>query len=228
MAAFAQHLRFSFALGAGYGTALWSAGAEWSHAVLSGALCGVSGMLPDLDSDSGKPTRELFGITAAAVAFLLLRRLHDAGLSPEETILSAGAVYFAVRFGGRWLLKRLTAHRGMFHSLPAAGIAAEITYLAHNCPEAHGRLMFAGGVFLGFLSHLVLDELSSVNAQGLRIRLNKSAGSALKLFSSSVTATLLTWAILAGMTYLVGVDRGYFQSVHFTLEFPYLLKIQPQ
>lgn len=220
MAAFAQHMRVSSFLGLGYGGALWWSGADWSHAALSGALCAVAGMLPDLDSDSGKPTREMFGVTAVAVPLLLLRRLHHAGWSPEQTVLFAGALYLAIRFGVSWVFKHLTAHRGMFHSLPAALIAAEITFLAHNCPEAGGRLMLAGGVFLGFLSHLVLDEIYSVNAQGLKVRFNKAAGSALKLFSASIPATLLTWAILAGLTYLVGVDRGYFQPLHFTVEFP--------
>jgi hypothetical protein len=228
MAEFAQHIRVSSVLGVGYGGALWWFGADWSHAVLSGALCAVAGMLPDLDSDSGKPTREMFGVTAVAVPLLLLRRLHHAGWSPEETVLFAGALYLAIRFGVSWVFKHLTAHRGMFHSLPAALIAAEITFLAHNCPEPMGRLMLAGGVFLGFLSHLVLDEIYSVNAQGMKLRFNKAAGSALKFFSPSMPATLLTWAILGGLTYLVGIDRGYFQPLHFTVEFPRSLTMHPQ
>jgi hypothetical protein len=52
---------------------------------------------------------------------------------------------------------------------------------------------------LGFLSHLVLDEIYSVDFMGLRVRLNKYAGSALKFFSPSWTATLIAYAILAGL-----------------------------
>ncbi len=55
---------------------------------------------------------------------------------------------------------------------------------------------------LGFLSHLVLDELYSVDFMGLRVRLNKYAGSALKLASRSWPATLTTYVILAGLGFL--------------------------
>jgi hypothetical protein len=131
-----------------------------------------------------------------------------------------------IRFGAAWLFKHLTVHRGMFHSLPAAVIAAEIAFLAHKSPEPHGQLVLAGGVFLGFLSHLVLDEIYAVDARGLRIRLNKAAGSALKLASQSAPATMLTWLIMLGLSYLVGIDAGYFQPAHFSLDYPPLKRFQ--
>jgi hypothetical protein len=64
------------------------------------------------------------------------------------------------------------------------------------------RLFVAGGVMIGFLSHLVLDELYSVDFMGVGIRLNKYAGSALKLASPSRMATLATYVLLAGLAYL--------------------------
>lgn len=205
MAAFRQHVTFSSVLGVGYAASLTYAGMEWTHSVLAGGLCGVAGMLPDLDSDSGKPVRELFGLAAAIAPLLLMRRLERITESPEGAILLAALLYVLIRFGASWLFKMLTVHRGMFHSLPAALIAGELAFLAHDCPEPNGRLILAGGVLVGFLSHLVLDELSSVDAAGLR--LNKSAGSAMKLFSRSWTATLLTWILLAGLSYAVVADQ---------------------
>ena len=209
MAAFRQHLAFSCALGAGYAVALRYVNFEPVHAALAGALCGVSGMLPDLDSDSGRPVRELFGLLAAVVPLFLLRRLERIGLTPEGTILVLAALYLTIRFGFSWVFKHLTVHRGMFHSLPAAVIAGEIAFLAHDSDEPLGRLVLAGGVFLGFLSHLVLDELSSVDASGGLLRLNKAAGSALKLFSHSLPATLLAWLLLGALTYHVAALQGY-------------------
>jgi hypothetical protein len=44
-------------------------------------------------------------------------------------------------------------------------------------------------------------------------RLNQAAGSAVKLFSKSVLATLCAWVLLAGLTYLVGVSLGLLQPV---------------
>ena len=49
---------------------------------------------------------------------------------------------------------------------------------------------------LGFLSHLVLDEIYSVDFMGARLHLNKYAGSAVKLVSKSWSATLTAYALL--------------------------------
>jgi hypothetical protein len=49
------------------------------------------------------------------------------------------------------------------------------------------------------LSHLVLDELFAIDFMGMTPRLNKYAGSALKLASKSWFATALTYAILCGL-----------------------------
>jgi membrane-bound metal-dependent hydrolase YbcI (DUF457 family) len=218
MAAFAQHVQLSSALGAGYAVALWYSGAEPTRVLLAGALCGVAGMLPDLDSDSGKPRRELFGVMAALLSFVLLHRLHRAGVSGEGSILLAGAIYLGARWGAAWLFHHLSVHRGMFHSLPAAVVAAEIMFLAHDAPERSGRLMLAGGVFVGYVSHLVLDELYSVNAEGQHLRFNKAAGSALKVASRSVAATLVAWSLVGVLAYLVGSSQGYFPPPRVALE----------
>jgi hypothetical protein len=209
MAAFKQHVTFSSLLGIGYVAVCKKLGIPWQDGLLAGGICGLAGMLPDLDSDSGRPVRELFGVLSIAAPLLLLHRLENAGFTVEETILFGAATYFFVRFGLKTLFNHLTVHRGMFHSLPAAVIAAEAVYLAHQSPDQRARLALAGGMFLGFLSHLVLDEIYSVDARGLQIRLKESAGSAIKLYSSSIIASGVTWLFLGALTYLVAIDRGW-------------------
>lgn len=201
MAAFHQHVTVSAAIGTGYTAALITAGFEWSHSVLAGGLCAIAGMLPDLDSDSGKPVKELFGLAAAVVPMLELHRLERLAESPEGGIALAALLYLVIRFGLSALFKRITVHRGMFHSLPAACIAALLAFLAHDCPEVDGRLLMATGVFLGYLSHLVLDEISSVDLSGLRFK--SSAGSALKLYSANWAASLFTWLLLFTLGFVV-------------------------
>lgn len=215
MAAFKQHVMFSTALGGAYGVLMGQIGIEWTHAALGGTLCAASGMLPDLDSDSGRPVQEIFGVTAAVIPMLMSQRLNSLGLTPEGTILFMVCTYIFVRFGLASIFKSLTVHRGMFHSLPAAAIAAEIVYLAHECNDHHGQWVLAGGVFLGFLSHLVLDEIYSVDASGLVPRLKSSAGSAVKLFSDSIPATLFTYVLLGCLTYVIAVREGYLKPPNF-------------
>ena len=207
MASYRGHLTFSTALGAAYGAlACWHFGMDWPTAALGGALTAVSGLLPDLDSDSGVPVRELFGLAAATVPFLLLRRLDAHGLSMEQMILVLGGVYAIIRYGLSAFFKRITVHRGMFHSIPAMGIAGLIVFLLYHNPELRLRLYLAGGAMLGFLSHLILDELCSVDIAGATLKLNKYAGSALKLWSVSTLATLTTYGVFAGLSYLAMLE----------------------
>jgi hypothetical protein len=68
------------------------------------------------------------------------------------------------------------------------------------------RLFLAGGVTIGFLSHLILDEIWAVDFMGFKVKFNKYAGSALKFWSSSVTATVATYALLAVLGILAWLD----------------------
>lgn len=214
MASYQQHLAVSTTLGAGYaGCAIWLWGIDPAPSVLAGGLTALGGVLPDLDSDTGVPLRELSGFLAALSPLFLLNRLSTWGGSTEAVILLGVAIYLAVRFGVAWCLKRVTVHRGMFHSVPAALIAAELVYLAHPHADPVLRLVPAVGVLIGFASHLVLDELYSIRVGRVGLRLNKAAGSALKLFSSSTTATLVTYLLLLGLTYAICREQGIVESV---------------
>lgn len=206
MAAFREHIMFSTVLGVGYAVGLKTVGYEPSHALLAGGLCGVAGMLPDLDSDSGKPVREMFGFLATVSALIFFHRLGDGDL--EYRMLLAACLYLFIRFGFSYIFKQLTVHRGMCHSIPAALIAGLSTFLIFSNMEHKGSLAMAGGVLIGFLSHLVLDEIYAVGFNGLKLKVNQFAGSALKFTSKSRPATLVCWCLLAILSYRVAVTEG--------------------
>jgi hypothetical protein len=201
MASYRGHLMFAAPLGAAYGSIpLVRPEPEWGPAFLGAGLCTLGGLMPDLDSDSGVPVRELFGVLAAAVPALLFEHLMRGQHLPLEQILVVlAALYLFIRYAVSAVFKRWTVHRGMFHSIPALLIAGLLVFLFYPSGNADLRLYLAGGVMLGFLSHLVLDELCSVDFMGVRIRLNKFAGSALKFGSPSWSATLTAYLILAGL-----------------------------
>jgi hypothetical protein len=74
--------------------------------------------------------------------------------------------------------------------------------------ELRERLYLAAGTMIGFLSHLVLDELFAVNLMGVVPKLNQFAGSALKLKSDSWSATLFTYAILCVLGFMAWTSTG--------------------
>ncbi|MFO0807715.1 MAG: metal-dependent hydrolase [Gemmataceae bacterium] len=197
MASWRGHIRFSSALGVAYGGISWyQFGVDWPVAAVGGLLTSLGGLLPDLDSDSGVPVRELFGLLSFVLPVMLLRRLAHHGLTPEQTLLAFAGVYAFVRYGLSNLFKNLSVHRGMYHSIPAMICVGMIVYLGYKHPSEDVRLFMAFGTMLGFLSHLVLDELCAVDFRGLTPTLNQFAGTALKLKSKSMFANLVCYSLL--------------------------------
>jgi hypothetical protein len=204
MASYRGHLMLSAPLGAAYGSlCLLHPEWDWAPIFLGAGLCTLGGLLPDLDSDSGVPVRELFGISAAAFASILYFPLKRRfGLPPEQALVIAAAAYFLIRYGASSLFRRITVHRGMFHSIPAMLIAGLVVYLLFPTEDLLLKIYLGGAVMVGFLSHLVLDEIYSVDFMGVAIRFNKYAGSAVKFGSSSWGATLTCYAILIALCYV--------------------------
>jgi membrane-bound metal-dependent hydrolase YbcI (DUF457 family) len=208
MAGYRTHLAVAGALGAAYaGAAAWYLGLGWGPALLGFGLTTLGGLLPDLDSDSGVPVRELFSLAAVAVPLLLFHRVQNLGFEPEQTMVLLVAIYLIVRYGVSEVFRQATVHRGMFHSIPAMLISGLVVYLLDRNPNEWIRYYLAGGVMIGFLSHLVLDELYSVDFHGAKLRLNKFAGSALKLVSRSWAATTATYAVLIVLAGLAWLER---------------------
>ena len=81
MAGFKTHITTSTLLGVGYGAGGYYFGIPLETCMLGAGLCSVSGMLPDLDSDSGIPLRETSMFAAAIVPILMLDRFRDLQLS---------------------------------------------------------------------------------------------------------------------------------------------------
>ncbi|HLJ11084.1 MAG TPA: metal-dependent hydrolase [Planctomycetaceae bacterium] len=212
MANYQTHLAVSGIMGVAYGTAA-SALCAFSpvHGALACCLTCLAGMLPDLDSETGRPVREVFGALAAATPFLMSNRLEAWAGGRDGAVLLALAIYVAIRYGGANLLALLAVHRGMFHSIPAMLIAAELAFLACKFDSLRVRLLLAGGVAVGFASHLALDELYSVKWDGALVALKSSAGSAVKFLSKNWSANIVAYGLLASLSYAVLVDTGYIQ-----------------
>jgi membrane-bound metal-dependent hydrolase YbcI (DUF457 family) len=207
VAGFRTHITVSGVLGVVYGgAAVQPFGFDTDAALLAAGITTVGGMLPDLDSDSGVPVREMFGLAAAVVPLMLVPRMIHSDMTREAILASLLFGYVFIKYVVANVFRRLTVHRGMYHSIPAMLIAGLVVYLSYRSPERDIRLLLACGVMVGFLSHLVLDEIYSVDFRGVRIKLKSSAGTAVKLFSPSMIATATCYAILGGLLYLAYQD----------------------
>jgi LexA-binding, inner membrane-associated putative hydrolase len=211
MAGFKTHITFSSILGAGYGTAAYFLyDVPIPSCLLAGGLCGVSGMLPDLDSGPGRPLHESMAFAAAVVPVMLIHYFQQLGLSHEMMIIIGAGLYLLIRFGGAWLLQHFTVHRGMFHSIPAAAIFGELGYLLAS-GDTNLRLYKAGAVVLGYMSHLFLDEVWSIEwSHGLQFK--SSFGTALKIFGHGWWPNISAYAKLAVLTSVILIQPAWLQQ----------------
>ncbi len=215
MAGFKMHIGTSTVLGVAYGAAAFGLKYEpWPSCVVAAGLCSVAGMMPDLDSGPGRPLRESLAFAAAVVPMLMVDRFEHLGMSLELMTAVSGIIYVAIRFGLAWLLRHYTVHRGMFHSIPACAIAAELAFLV--CGESEPlaiRYFKAGAVVLGFMSHLVLDEIYSVEFKYGLPHLKKSFGTAIKFWGDNMWANISCYAKLALLTYVVIQDPKWMNQL---------------
>ena len=209
MAGYRQHIGFSGLLGVVYGAgATLMFGFTPVQGTIAFLLTWFSGMLPDIDSQTGRPVQEIFGVVSVLGPLILMQHLTAWGGDRERIFLLVIMFYLLLRNFGAPLLGKLAVHRGMYHSIPVLLIVSLLTFLTYKHDDWEVRALMSLGVGLGFLSHLVLDEIYSVQWSGVRIKLAKSSGSAMKWFGHSVAANAFCWASVMFLTYLTLVDVG--------------------
>jgi hypothetical protein len=170
---------------------------DFSHAPWLVFLGIVGGMLPDVDAVNSKPVRLLFNVLALLSATAVLSALKTYVASYQLLALAAG-IYWLTRYLVLASLARFTVHRGIFHSVLALVFFALLMVCISNYAfKQNSTYAWLNGFFLGFgfLVHLLLDEMYSVDLSNRRIK--KSFGTALKLFNyknlpSSALMSLLT------------------------------------
>jgi len=193
MASFFGHLYGGAAVSAG--AALAVEGLKWAppdRVPLLFALGVAGGLLPDIDSDGSTPVRVFFTLLGVTAAFLICFWLIEDYPVQVLALVWAG-VFLFVRFGVFEVFSRLTVHRGIWHSWLAAAFAG----LALVDAVYHFGGFSLAGFFLviGYLTHLCLDEVASLDLLGARVK--RSFGTALKPFS--IAAPLASVAMLLGV-----------------------------
>ena len=214
MADFKTHITTSTTLGFVYGgVGYFAFGVPLAHSFIAGGLCSVAGMLPDLDSNSGIPQREMLSFVSVVVPMLMLPRFEAIGIHPEHMVFISGLMYVLIRFGIGGIFKKYTKHRGMWHSIPAALIAGLATFLVCLTSDFETRIVKSWAIVLGFISHLLLDEIYAVNWQGKLPKVKKSFGTALKFWGKNKFANIFTYVKLAALVALIASDNYVMECI---------------
>ena len=179
MGNFQQHLTCSTATGIVVGGIAYHFGIDPSACLVAAGLCSFAGMLPDIDSNTSKSFQECLYLTAGVGCILAASRLRYYGIDPDLAMLGGAVIFLLLRFGLGTLIKKYTSHRGMIHSVPVAILCGQLLFFVVT-GEVAERLVKAAALTIGFLSHLILDEVFSIDSTGSSIRLKRSFGTALK------------------------------------------------
>jgi len=159
----------------------------------------VGAFLPDLDSDTSAPLKILlviFSVLGSAVAGWIVFNQEDSSWLRLGGISAFSGLFIYYGIGG--IFKKLTHHRGIFHSIPAVLLSALLTLTLLNQIEldVNIKIIISLGVGFGYLCHLILDELNSaVNLGGIPFIPNKSIGTAVKIYSKNWKISLGVYGI---------------------------------
>lgn len=166
-------------------------------------LVTIGGILPDIDLDYAIPTRLLFMALGAIMALIVMVN-YSTRYSLVELWIAMLVTYWLIRYPVWQFFSRYTVHRGIFHSLLAAlfflFLTTSIAYSVFDASRIYAW-MTGLAVLIGYLVHLALDEIYSIDFAGRRIK--RSFGTALKIYSTNDYQSSAIMAVLAGLMFMM-------------------------
>jgi hypothetical protein len=196
--------------------ALYGTGFFEPSVLIPALLCGyLGGIFPDIDSTTGKPIEIITNI----LVVIVIASLWNFTLQNYQNVLDYGSLFltgsifliaFLIKKPLVWFLGKAMRHRGITHSLLA--IAVFQSFLVILLEKFYGiqakEAAFLGVIFsVGYITHLLLDELYSVDFQGRTLK--KSFGTAFKLFPASSRADVIRTFIFI---FLLGVTSKHLSN----------------
>ena len=182
MANFTTHIAIGTVVSGALATLTLAADVVRPENLVAVTLAGVLGsVLPDIDLKESRPSRAMFAGLAIFFSFAVLFNAATKFSIAELWILWLGTLV-VVRYGLHTLFHRVSVHRGIWHSILAAVFSAVVTAIIFNrvLGRPEGVAWLAGAfMFAGYITHLTLDEIYSVDVMDTRIK--SSFGTALKL-----------------------------------------------
>lgn len=185
MANFTTHIAAGTVVSGALATLTLAADVVAPENLVAVTMAGVLGsVLPDIDLKDSRPSKAMFAGLGIFFSFAVLFNAATKFSIAELWILWLGTL-LVVRYGLHYVFHKTSVHRGIWHSLLAGVFCSVATaiifhYLLRR-PEGVAWLA-AGFMMIGYVTHLVLDEMYSVDVMDTRIK--SSFGTALKLFDS--------------------------------------------
>ncbi len=160
-------------------------------------ILGVLGsVLPDIDCDTSTPLKFLFGYIGIVLPVVFLQSFYT-NATMEMTMLFLVLGYFFIRDIVSSLFLKFTSHRGIIHSIPMAIVFGELTFLLFYDSMLNVRIVFSIACMIGFLTHLIMDEIWSIDLMGGHIK--RSFGSAITFSCDSKIKTFFVYFTIIGL-----------------------------
>jgi len=203
MANFPTHIAIGTVVSGALATVTVAADLVAPENIVAVTLAGVLGsVLPDIDLKESRPARAMFAGLAVFFSFVVLFSLERTYSIAEMLILWLGTLLF-VRYVGKEIFFRFSYHRGIWHSLLAMVFCAFVTAWIYSWLLRRDQgvaWLAAGFLSVGFLTHLILDEIYSVDVMDTRIK--ASFGTALKPLDKKHWGHSAAMAAAAGLVFL--------------------------
>jgi hypothetical protein len=183
MANFTTHIGAGTVVSGALATLTLAADVVAPENLIAVTMAGVLGsILPDIDLKDSRASRAMFSGLGIFFSFAVLFSFATKFSIVEMWILWLGTLVL-VRYGLHAVFHNLSVHRGIWHSLLAglfsAGLTALVFYYVLGRHE--GVAWLAGGfLFVGYIVHLALDEIYSVDVMDTRVK--SSFGTAMKIY----------------------------------------------
>jgi hypothetical protein len=183
MANFTTHIAIGTVVSGALATLTLAADVVAPQNLVAVTLAGALGsVLPDIDLKDSRPSRAMFAGLAIFASFAVLFNAATKFSIAELWLMWLGTLLL-VRYGLHTIFHRLSVHRGVWHSILAAVFCSVATAIVfrHLLDKPDGVSWLAAAfMFVGYITHLTLDEIYSVDVMDTRIK--SSFGTALKLF----------------------------------------------
>ena len=215
MANFPTHLAVGTVASGMMATLATASGMVKTDYIIALALAGALGsVLPDIDLKDSRSSRIIFFALGLFISFVVLFCVVDKYSIVELWIVWIG-VFLAVRYFGHLLFHHFAVHRGVFHSILAGlfFLFATAAIFYHGLGIEAGICWLAGiFMFFGYIVHLLLDEIYSVDFNGNRVK--RSFGTALKLYEHrDIAASFVMLSAVVGVFFVTPEGTGFYDAV---------------